>query len=223
MGNELIFLSHIFVVVGFVLGALRLGNEALAALIALQAVLANLFVVGQMSLFGFSVTCSDVFAIGAILGLNLLQEYYGKDAANKAVRISFFCLVFFTIMSQIHLFYTPLPEERTYSAFYTILSSTPRIAFASMGVFYIVQKLDIRLFGWLKSLFRGNCLPLRVFISLVLTQLLDTPLFSFFGLYGLVVSLFDIIAVSFFIKCLIIGCSAPISIFSKRFVKDVQV
>ena len=62
--NELIFLFHILLVLSFVLGALRLGKNALLSLLALQAILANLFVVKQISLFGFAVTCSDVFAIG---------------------------------------------------------------------------------------------------------------------------------------------------------------
>ena len=208
-------------VIIFLMGALRLGKGALQALIAGQVVLANLFVSKQMGLFGFSVTCSDVYAIGAILGLNLLQEYWGREEANKTVGISFLCLIFFTAMSQIHLLYAPIPEDVTHQAFSAILSSTPRIAIASIAVYYIVQKLDVSFFGWLKNAFQGGYFPLRVGISLVLTQLLDTVLFSFLGLYGLVASIFDIIVVSFFVKCLIIGCSSPITVFSKRFLKHV--
>jgi uncharacterized integral membrane protein (TIGR00697 family) len=170
-----------------------------------------------MSLFGFSVTCSDVYAVGAILGLNLLQEYWGADEANRTVRISFLSLIFFTVMSQVHLFYAPLPADETHRAFFAILSSAPRIAMASILVYYIVQKLDVRFFGWIKHLFKGNYFPVRVALSLIVIQFLDTVLFSFLGLYGLVSSLFDVIALSFLIKCLIIGCSSPITIFAKRF------
>jgi hypothetical protein len=223
MKNEILFIGHIFLVVGFVLGALRLGKGALIVLVSLQAVLANLFVVKQMGLVGFSVTCSDVFAVGAILGLNLLQEYYGRDEANRAVRISFFSLVFFVIMSQIHLFYAPISADQTHGAFSSILSPTPRIAIASIAVFYLVQKFDVRLFGWMRDLARGKFLPLRVGASLVLTQALDTVLFSFLGLYGIVAEIFDVVLISFLVKCLIIGCSSPITAFSKRFAKDVSI
>lgn len=219
--NELLFFIHILLVMGFVLGALKLGAQALTALVALQAVLANLFVVKQMSLFGFSVTCSDVFAVGTILGLNLLQEHFGKEAAQRAVKISFWSLGFFFVMSQVHLWYQPIAADRMHGAFEAILSSSPRILAASIGAYWIVQKVDLALFGSLKRAFEGKQLLLRLGISLCASQLLDTVLFSFFGLYGLVESLFDVIVVSYAVKCSIIALGSPMAALSKRWVKDV--
>jgi hypothetical protein len=213
--NELIFLFHIVTVIAFIFAALRLGKSALSAFIAMQAVLANLFVVKQISLFRFSVTCSDVFAIGSILSLNLLQEYFGKEAAKHAARISFLLLLFFAIASQIHLSYLPTLLDTTQSAFSSIFASSPRIIMASIATFYLVQQWDVRFFSYLKG-----SLPIRVAISLIFSQLLDTTLFSFLGLYGLVESLFDIIALSFLIKCIIIGVNTPFVLLSKRFVKN---
>jgi uncharacterized PurR-regulated membrane protein YhhQ (DUF165 family) len=60
-------------------------------------------------------------------------------------------------------------------------------------------------------------------ISLVFTQWIDTVLFSFLGLFGLVESIFSVIAVSFAVKCLVIGMSAPLVALSRRFsVKEVE-
>lgn len=213
--NEVLFLAHVWIVIVFVLIALRLGSASLTALIAVQGILANLFVVKQMQLFGFSVTCSDVFAIGGILSLNLLQEYFGKDAAKRAVKISLGALLFFVAMSQIHLLYTPTSVDTTHNSFENIFSSSLRIVFASLSTFFIVQLFDVRFF----SLLKGR-LPIRIAISLLTAQLLDTILFSFLGLYGLVESVFDIILMSFLIKCLIILASSPFTAFSKRFVKN---
>jgi uncharacterized integral membrane protein (TIGR00697 family) len=216
MSNELLFILHILLVVGFVLGALRWGASCLIGLVALQAVLANLFVVKQINLFGFVVTCSDVFAIGSILGLNLIQEYFGKEAAQKGIKVSFVALVFFGAMSLIHLGYEPAPVDLTQKAFEAILSPTPRIVVASLSVFFIVQKIDLVLFGGLKKLFAGKYLPLRMVISLGITQLIDTVLFSFLGLYGIVDSMMDIIILSFGVKCLIILASTPLIALSKK-------
>lgn len=221
--NEWLFALHIFVVLGFLFGAVRLGKEALTALIALEAVLANLFVIKQVELFGFAATCSDVFAVGAILGLNLLQEHWGREAAKRAAAISLLSLVFFLFMSQIHLFYQPLPTDATDASFQTILSYTPRIALASAAVYYIVQKLDIALFSWLKALWGDRHLSFRLACSLILSQALDTVLFTYLGLYGIASSLFDIIAVSFAIKCAVIALSSPIASFSKRWVHRVPI
>lgn len=217
--NELLFFLHLFLVVGFSFAALRLGSMGLIALMALQAVLANLFVVKQMTLFGFDVTCSDVFAVGGLLSLNLLQEFYGKEAAQKAVKISFLSMLFFVLMSQVHLAYQPSAFDLTHGSFASIFSSTPRIFVASIATYFIVQQIDLTFFSWLKQKLEGRNFPLRLGLSLFLSQAFDTVLFSYLGLYGLVGSLFDIILVSLIVKWIAIGCSAPFTIFAKRFAR----
>lgn len=219
--NEILFITHAFVVIGFVMAALRYGNSySLISLVAVQAILANLFVVKQMPLFGMTVTCSDVYSIGCILSLNLLQEYYGKDLAKKAVQISFLGLIFFTLMSQIHLWYVPAASDLTQSSFETIFAATPRIILASIAVFYLVMKIDLIFFSWLKKRLSGNYFPQRIGLSLFVSQLIDTILFSFAGLYGIVESVFDIIVISYLVKCIMIVCSASFIAFSKRWVKE---
>lgn len=214
--NEILFFAHILVVFGFALIALKLGKEALTAWISLQAVLANLFVLKQMTFFGFHITCSDVFAIGSILGLNLLREYFGKESALKALWICFSSMIFFVAMSQFHLFYNPSSFDTTQEAYLTILAPAPRLLLASLAVFFIVQQIDLYLFGALKQKLTNLPLVARNALSLTSSQLLDTVLFSFLGLWGLVSSLWDIIIVSFLVKLIIIACSSPIISFSKR-------
>lgn len=213
--NEILFLTHTLLVVLSLVYATRLGKYPLMTLTILQGILANLFVTKQVGLFGFCVTCSDVFAIGAILGLNLLQEYYGKEIAKKSIQASFWALLFFLAMSQMHLAYIPASVDTTHGAFCQILSHTPRIALASIGVYYVVQRLDVWLFSALQ---RRGPFAFRMGFSLLITQFLDTLLFSIFGLYGLVDALFDVILISFVIKCLIISCSSLVIAFSRRYV-----
>jgi queuosine precursor transporter len=217
MANEIFFIIQIFLVIGFTMVAARIGQHALGALIALQGVLANLFVVKQMELFGLTVTCSDVFAVGCIVGLNLMQEHFGKEAAKKTIAISFFAMVFFVLVSQIHLWYAPATQDQAHQAFLQVLGAAPRIVLASILVFFLVQKLDVMFFGYLKTLTGGRYLAIRMGASLLLSQWIDTVFFSFAGLYGIVANLFDVIVVSFAVKCIVIGCSAPLAAFSRRF------
>lgn len=207
--NEFLFFFQILLVIGFVLGALKLGKEALTSWVVIQALIANLFVVKQITLFGFQVTASDVFAIGSLLALNLLQEFFSKESANKATLICFYIMLFFGSISQIHLLYEPSSLDYSHSSFVTILSPSPRLLFASMTVFFIVQQLDIYIFGFLKNHFSKWGFAFRLSFSLVLSQFLDTILFSFIGLYGIVSSMVDIIIVSFLIKLIVIFFSAP--------------
>ena len=167
-------------------------------------------------------TCSDVFAIGTVLGLNLLQEFFDKESAKKAAWICFYFMLFFAIMSQIHLLYTPNLHDTMHSSFVMLLSSTPRLLFASLATFSIVQFFDRYFFGHLKKKFTNAPLMIRNVVTLSCSQLLDTLLFSYLGLYGLVSSIFDIILVSFLVKLIIIFCISPAINFSKKILTQTQ-
>lgn len=218
--NEIIFFIHVIVVIAFGFIALRMGKTALSTWIALQAVLANLFVIKQICFFGFHVTCSDVFAIGSLFGLNLLREYFGQEATKRALWTCFFAMVFFVVMAQIHLLYLSSSFDTSQSAFKTILSSSPRLLGASLFVFIVVQRIDLHLFGSLKKKLQWLPLSVRNAISVSTSQFLDTFLFSMLGLWGLVAHLSDIILISFLIKLIVIALMSPFMHFSKRFVAN---
>ena len=207
--NELIFFIHVFLVIIFLLIAFRLGKNYLIALIALQAVIANLFVIKQIELFGQVVTATDVFIVGTFLSENLLQEYFGRKEAIKAIKVSFLTMTFFLVMTKMHLLYSPSLYDFSQNSFQNIFSHSPRIILASMGVFFLVQRLDIYVFSFLKKLFQGKSLTIRIGISAIFSQLLDTVLFSFLGLYGIVENILDIILVSFLIKIMVILLIVP--------------
>jgi uncharacterized integral membrane protein (TIGR00697 family) len=217
--NEVIFFLHILLVVILSFGALRIGKEALIAFVALQAVIANLFVVKQIFFFGWNITCSDVFAVGSILSLNLLQEHFGKEIARRAVWICFFSMIFFGLMAQIHLLYTPSPHDTSHPHFSFLLSPTPRLLLASLLSFFLVQQVDVYVFGMLRKKMSRFDWRWRNSLSLFFSQFLDTLLFTFLGLWGLVSSLGSILFVSFAVKVLIILSIASLTSFSKRFVR----
>ncbi len=215
--NESLFFLHILFVAAASLAALRLGKTALVALVALESVLANVFVVKQTTLFGLHVTCSDVYIVGSLLSLNLLQEFFGKESAQRAIKISFFTMVVFVVMVKFHLHYAPSSFDASQDAFQRIFTHTLRIIVASMFVYYVTQQIDVRFFGWLKSRFQERYLGLRIGLSLVLSQTIDTFLFSFVGLFGVVANLGEIIVMSLIVKCVAIACCAPFSMLSRKF------
>lgn len=216
MVNELIFLIHTFLIAAFAVGALRLGKSALVAFVSLMCVLANLFILKQITLFGFAATCCDAYAIGAVLGLNLLQEYYGKPVAQKAILTSFCLMLCYTVLSVIQLLYIPNTSDTADAAYQSLLTVMPRITLASLVVYLFVQYVDSLLYAKLRSLTQGNYMVPRVWVSLAVTQLLDTVLFSFLGLYGLVANVFELICISYTIKLVAIMLTAPFVALSKR-------
>ncbi len=220
MYTELVFILHIVLSAGFLLFSARLGKECLIAFLSLSAVLANLFVTKEMTLCSLTVTCSDVYAVQAILALNYLQEYYGKKAAEKASVIGFICLVFFAVMAKMHLAYPPSIYDSASDAFARILVSTPRIVLASITTFFLVQRLDIVFFRLLQNWLKGKYFPIRAGLSMMVSQTLDTTLFAFLGLYGIVHHIGHVIMVSLFVKILVIWLSAPFTTLSGRFLGE---
>jgi uncharacterized integral membrane protein (TIGR00697 family) len=220
--NEILFFAHIVVLLIFLLFSLKLGKNSLITFVSLQTIFANLFVTKQIAFFGFNITCSDMYTVSAIFGLNLLQEYFGKDEAKKAVSISFIALLLFMIVAQIHLFYSPSLFDKTQSSFENIFSNSLRIILSSIVVFFISQKFDIWFYGFLKKRFQERSFLIRMGTSALCSQFLDTALFSLVGLWGVVGKVFDIILISFIVKAVTILCASFFIGFTKKLHKKIQ-
>jgi len=220
--NELIFLLHIMIIAISSLVALWLGKEALIAYVCVLGILSNLFVTKQILLFGLNVTATDAFVVGAVLGLQLLQEYYGKKIARKAIGASFFLLIFYAVVSWIHMRYLPSFSDVCHGHFMAILKHMPRIAVASITSYLLSQLLDYNIYGFLKKIFKGRHLVVRSYISLAIVQLFDTVLFSFLGLYGIITNVGNVIVLSFAIKMIVILIATPLVAFSPKIIKKSE-
>jgi uncharacterized integral membrane protein (TIGR00697 family) len=155
-----------------------------------------------------SVTSSDVFAIGAFLSLNLLREFYGNTIAQKAIWSSFFGMIMFVILGQIHLIYTPNAFDETHYFYEALLNPSVRIAIASITTFFLVQKIDLYIFNFLKKI-TTKYFSTRVFVCLVFSNIIDTVMFSVLALYGIVHSIWPIIIISYAIKMIVTAISTP--------------
>ena len=172
-----------------------------------------------MNLFGLDITCSEVYTIGAIFSLNLLQTYFGKKVANKTLGIVFFLLFFVIVMSQFHLRYLPSKHDLMHSSFAAILGYTPRIMITSFFCALSMQKLDMELFGFIKRKFIKLPFFIPFALASLVTQFLDTVLFSFIALFGIVHSMKDIILMSYLVKTAVIFSIAPFTILVKRLIR----
>ena len=142
MTNELVLLFQIVVIAITAVVSLRLGKEALVAFTVIQMVLANLFVIKQTTLFGLHATTADAFAVGSLLGFNLLQEFFDRKIAKKTIITTLVILAFYAIMAQAQLVYIPSAVDRSHQYFVPILSVMPWLAVGSMVVYMIAQIID---------------------------------------------------------------------------------
>lgn len=216
MINEIIFLvSIVFIALSSIL-ALYLSATALTALVCLQIVLMNLFVTKQMVLCGLNATTADALGIGAVLGINLLREYYGALVARKTVYLSFAIVIFYTIITWLQLAYVPAACDVQQVHFVAILGQMPRILTASLFTYMFVESIEYYLYDYYKRKFDGRYFIIRNYGVVLVTQLIDTVLFTFLGLYGLVDNVYEVITVSYVIKAVTIICMTPLLVFCKK-------
>jgi len=224
MTNELLFLTQVFIICTSTLGFAIIGKEALTAFVGLLFVMANIFVIKQIDLLSWKeVTSADIFIIGISFSLNLLQEFWGKNYAQKTVIISFTLSLFYLVIGKCIVGYQPtlIDEAQTHLAF--IFENTSRIIIASFIAYLITQFIDIHIYGYLKNITQGKYFTLRNYFSLCLSQFIDTILFSFLGLWGIVANLTNIIILSYTIKLLTIAFMTPFLLFAKNIIQRYQI
>lgn len=215
--NELFFLLHIIILIFFLLLSYRMGKKALACFFAMSNVFANFFVTKQISLFHMDITATDAYTVCGIISLNIIQEYFGKKTANHIIYASTLMLLYFFIVGQIHLAYIPNAFDQTQFAFKEILSSTPRIVLSSIGIAFFTQKIDSIFFSFLKR----KCTTLSFFkrasFSFILSQTIDTLLFTYIAIGHLIKNKGNVILFSMIIKILSFGMGILlISLYKKK-------
>jgi len=179
MSNELIFLLQTIVSLSMVLVAFRLGKTWLFALIAVNYVLANIFVTKTITLFGMEATGGNVLYGAIFLSTDILSEYYGKETARKGVYIGLGATLFYLVMSQFMLAYKASPNDWGPAAgMDSIFSFAPGIVLASVIAYLISQLHDVWAFHFWKDKFEGRMLWVRNNLSTLTSQLIDSLTFA---------------------------------------------
>lgn len=219
MINELNFVLHGMIVSAGSLFFARFGKDALINYIALLFLMANIFVIKQINLFGYCVTSADAFIVGISMSCNLLQEFWGKEYARRSIWISFATCLIYLIIAKIIVGYIPAGCDTTQHHFATILQHSTRITFASFIAYLITQFIDIQLYAWIKKISHNRFFVARNYLAITISQFTDTILFSFLGLYGIVDNLWDVMMLSFLVKILALICSTPVLLLAKKIIK----
>lgn len=202
MMNEILLIGSLIFIYGMALLGYKLfGKTGLYCISAAATILANIEVLIMIKAFGAEQTLGNVLFAVTFLITDILSECEGKKAADKAVYTSFFASIFFLVLSQSWLHYVPSESDWASPAIRTIFSNTPRMIIASLAVYGISQLFDVWLYHKIwdmtskKSGNRKSFLWLRNNGSTLVSQLINTflfTLFAFYGTYGLsqIISIF---------------------------------
>ena len=191
MTNELLLATSFIIIYGGVVAFYRFfGKGGLLAFNILATILANIEVLLLIRAFGAEMTLGNVLFASTFLITDILSENHSRKDANRAVVISTLCSVLFIAISQMWLLYIPSENDWASGAFHTIFSSTPRVVCASLAVYLISQLTDVWLYHkwweWCRKRFNDNSMGLwiRNNGSTMISQLLNTLLYTFFAFYG---------------------------------------
>jgi len=192
--QELLWLTTLVADLGCTLLLYRLfGKAGLQVAIATAIILANLQGPKLTIIFGLQTSLGVIFYSSIFFSTDVLSENYGKDAANKAVRMGFAVSVIVLIMLSLALLYVPSskPETAAFSAsihdaFSTIVNFTPRFIFGSLLAYYVSQHFDVWAFHKIKSITGTRWLWLRNNLSTMSSQVVDTLIYSLVTWWGIV-------------------------------------
>lgn len=224
MSNELIFLFMTVFVLSCSLFAFRMGKMWLYGFIAINIILANIFVTKQFTIFGIAATGGNITYGSIFLSTDLLCEHYSKREGRRAVYIGFFAALFYLVSSQIILLFKPNAYDMVHSSMETIFSFAPRIIFASLVAYMVSQMNDIWLFHFIKEKTGGKLLWLRNNGSTWVSQLIDSVTFNvvaFLGVYPFKVVL-QIILSTYVLKLMVAAIDTPFIYLSYKLKPELK-
>ena len=221
MNNSILYLIWVIIDLSLLLIAFYIwGKMGIIAIIASNIVLMNIFVLKGMVLFGLPATGGNVLYASIFLSTDILEEYFGKKEARKAVFIGFFISLMFLIATIFILLFKPAEWDIYHTSMKKLFTPTWRIIGASMLAYLISQNLDVTTYGWLKKI-APNQLWLRNNGSTWTSQIIDTIVFCFVAFVGVytIKILFGIVLSTYLLKLLVAIIDTPFIYLSKFLVK----
>lgn len=194
VNQEALWVTTLFLdLAGTVLLYRFFGKVGLQVAIAVAIVLANLQGPKLTIIFGFETSLGVIFYSSIFFATDVLSENYGRKEAAKAVWMGFTVSIVVLVMMSLALLYEPSTNPKTaefsadvHDAFGTILNFTPRFVLGSMLAYLISQRFDVWAFHKIRSMTGERWLWLRNNGSTMLSQLVDTTLYSLVVWWGTV-------------------------------------
>lgn len=218
--NELLWLVMLVVNFVFILFAYRkFGKLGLYAWVPISIIIANVQVVKSVDLFGVAATLGNIVYATGFLVTDILSENYGKRDAKRAVYLGFFALISLTVLMQLALYFEPNAFDFAQASLETIFGIMPRILLGSLAAYAASQLHDVWAYNKLKQKFpsKGQ-LWLRNNGSTMVSQLIDSVLFTFIAFYGVfpMEVLWEILLSTYFLKFVVAAADTPFLYIARK-------
>lgn len=164
-----------------------LGKWGLVGYSTLAVITANIQCLKMFPALGVETMAGGAAMFGVTYWItDVLGECYGKQFAKKAVWVSSAMTIIFTVMMQMLLFYNPAAGDNGFAQepLMTIFGFMPKIAIASVVLYFLSNYADVWLFEKVRQLTKGKHLWLRNNLCTLTCNLSQGIIFSIIVLYG---------------------------------------
>ena len=221
-----IIISFVYLLCTFAITCLcykKYGRVGLFAWMCVSTIICNIQVVKTIDLFGFT-TCLGNISYGAIfLTTDILSEKYGEKEARKAIILSFFTLLIFTLSMILFLQYIPSEVDTTQNALKVVFDFLPRITIASLINCFLSQFIDARMYKLLKN--KYGKLWISNNGSTIISQISDTIIFIGISFAGVMpfVNLVEMAITNLVFKILIAAMDTPFLYYVSNIKKNEEI
>lgn len=191
MSNELILILSVCATFSAVLLCFKfLQKQGLYLWIVVATITANIEVMLLVRAFGIDMTLGNILFASTFLATDILSELYGRKDAERAVLLGACSAAIFFVISYSWRFYDALPAGCA-AEFQAVFSHTPRILFASLSVYLLVQFFDVWCYHKLWDFTTRLCNNSRAFlwfrnnVATILAQFINSVLFTLGAFYGI--------------------------------------
>jgi len=141
---------------------------------------------GTWPVLGSLAVESGIFAFLILVVLaSAVAELYGRDTANRLVRVGFIPLIVSMLLIQFVIHVVPPASFWDKQAeFQEILGQGARMMLAGLIAYGVSQTLNVYIFSRIAGAGEGRALWLRALIASFLSQIVDTLLFITIAFYG---------------------------------------
>ncbi|MBE0479171.1 queuosine precursor transporter [Candidatus Aerophobetes bacterium] len=212
MPNELLWFIFIVVDLSFSILAFYIwGKKGVYVMVAVGTIVCNIQVIKTIQMFGLVATLGNVVYASIFFNTDILSEVYGKKEARGAVWLGFYALVTATVAMQFAIRFIPDASDIMQPHLAAIFGFLPRIVVASLTAYLVSQHHDIWAFLFWKKLTKGKWLWLRNNLSTMVSQLIDSSVFTFLAFFGVFPwqVFWQIFLTTYILKLIIAACDTP--------------
>lgn len=161
--------------------------------------IANVLSAKIVSFWGMVIPAAIVAYPLTFLMTDLIGEIWGKEQANKAVKLGFICQIASLIMIGLAILLPVAPFADNQAQFKSIMGQSFRVVAASLVAYYCSQSWDVWIFHKIRSVSTRHKW-IRNNVSTMTSQMIDTAIFITIAFIGVVPNIWTMIISQYVIK-----------------------